>query len=74
MNNSLSKRAFAFGAINYMRNPFKEINYLLNPHGGLGYKPILTDRTELALTGGAGGVWEKNPYRDVASSGTLNAG
>lgn len=71
---SFSKRAFAFGALNYFRDPFKEISYLLNPHGGLGYKPILTERIELALTGGAGAVWEKNPFLDVRSSGTLNAG
>ena len=70
---SFSKRAFAYGALPYLRDPFKEIGYLLNPQGGLGYKPILTDRVELAVAGGAGGVWEKNPYVNVKTSGTVNA-
>jgi putative salt-induced outer membrane protein YdiY len=71
---SFSKKTFAYGALSYLRDPFKEINYLLNPQGGIGYKPILTDRVELSLSGGAGGVWEKNPGVEVRSSGTVNAG
>ncbi len=71
---SFSKRTFVYGALGYMRDPFKKINYLINPEGGLGYKLVATDRATLALTGGAGGVWEKNPDVDVRASGTLNAG
>ena len=71
---SFSERFFVYGAMGYLRDPFKSIDYLLNPQGGLGYKPILNDRVELTLTGGGGVVWEKNPDVDVQSSGTLNAG
>jgi putative salt-induced outer membrane protein YdiY len=53
---SFSKRTFAYGALGYMRDPFKDISYLLNPQGGIGYKPIITDRAELTLSGGAGAV------------------
>ncbi len=70
---SFSKRMFVYGAFGYLRDPFKDISYLLNPHGGLGYKLLMTDQTELALAGGGGTVWEKNPGIDVLSSGTLNA-
>ena len=70
----LSDRAFVFGALPYMRDPFKNISYLLNPHGGIGYKLIATDRATLSATGGAGVVWEKNPDIDVQTSGTVNFG
>jgi len=71
---SFSERFFAYGALGYLRDPFKSINYLLNPQGGLGYRPILNDRVELTVNGGGGAVWEKNPGVDVQSSGTINAG
>jgi putative salt-induced outer membrane protein YdiY len=69
-----SKRVFAYGAMGYLRDPFKDINYLLNPQGGIGFKPILKKRIELTLLAGSGSVWEKNPDVDVQTSGTLNAG
>ncbi len=71
---SFAKKAFVYGALGYLRDPFKEISYLLNPQGGIGYKPVATNRTELTFNGGAGAVWEKNPGIDVRTSGTLNAG
>lgn len=71
---SLSKRVFVYGALGYVRDPFKDIRYLLNPQGGVGFKPILNQRIELSLNGGGGAVWEKNTDTDVRSSGTLNAG
>jgi len=71
---SFSERFFGYGAIGYLRDPFKSISYLLNPQGGLGYKPILNDRVELTVNGGGGVVWEKNPDIEVQTSGTLNAG
>jgi putative salt-induced outer membrane protein YdiY len=71
---SLSKRILVYGAIGYLRDPFKNISYLLNPNGGIGYKPIITDKAELTLNAGAGSVWEKNPGIDVQTSGTINAG
>jgi len=71
---SLSKRAFAYGAAGYMRDPFKDISYLLSPQGGFGYKPIAGTQAELALNGGVGAVWEKDSGAGVQTSGTLNAG
>jgi len=71
---TLSDRVFLFGDMTYLRDPFKEISYLLNPYGGVGYKLLATERVSLALDGGAGVVWEKNPAFDTDTSGTLNAG
>jgi putative salt-induced outer membrane protein len=71
---SFSKRVIAYGEIGYLRDPFKDISYLLNPQGGIGYKLVLTERTKMTLNAGGGAVWEKNPGLDVQTSGTLNAG
>lgn len=71
---SLLKRILVYGEMGYMRDPFKDITYLLNPQGGIGFKAIATGRTKLTLNAGAGTVWEKNPDIDVQNSGTVNAG
>jgi putative salt-induced outer membrane protein YdiY len=71
---SLSKRAFVYAALPYMRDPFKEISYLINPQGGFGYKLVATDKNTFMVSGGAGGVWEKDTGSDVHGSGTLNVG
>ncbi len=71
---ALSERVLVYGALGYLRDPFKDIAYLLNPQGGFGYKIHNTDAVTLTVSGGAGGVWEKNSGVDVDSSGTVNAG
>ncbi len=71
---SFSKRFYVYGALPYLRDPFKNISYLLNPQGGLGVKLLATDRNTFTVSGGAGGVWEKDTGLDVKSSGTVNAG
>jgi putative salt-induced outer membrane protein YdiY len=70
----LNKRVGLYGAMGYLRDPFKEIAYLLNPQAGLDFKLYSSDQTKLSLSGGAGGVWEKDTGFDVQPSGTLNAG
>ncbi|MEJ2108536.1 MAG: DUF481 domain-containing protein [Acidobacteriota bacterium] len=71
---SFSKRVSVYGAMGYLRDPFKDISYLLNPQGGIGYKPVITEKAKLSLNAGGGTVWEKNSDMDVQNSGTLNAG
>ena len=70
----LTERVSVYGAVGYLRDPFKSIDYLLNPQGGIGVKVYTSDQVTFSLSGGAGGVWEKNEGLDVRSSGTLNAG
>jgi putative salt-induced outer membrane protein len=71
---TLDERVFVFGEFSYLRDPFKAIDYLMNPVGGVGYRLKATDRVALAVNGGLGVVWEKNPGLDVDGSGTVNAG
>jgi putative salt-induced outer membrane protein len=70
----LSPRTFVFGQVQYLRDPFKEIEYLIAPTGGLGYKLVDTDRTKFSVDGGAGGSWEKNTGLDVEFSGAVTGG
>lgn len=70
----LSARAYVYGQNQYLRDTFKNIDYLLAPTGGLGFKVYDTPETKLDADAGLGGVWEKNPGADVRASGALTAG
>ncbi len=69
---TVSDRTFLFGVMHYQRDPFKEIDYLINPLAGIGYKLVDTDRIVFSLGGGAGMSWEKNSGVDANTSGTVN--
>lgn len=72
---TMSDRAFAYFDMGYMRDPFKEIDYLLNPQAGLGWKLYKTDRATFGIDGGLGVVWERNTFlEETHSSGSVNAG
>jgi putative salt-induced outer membrane protein len=71
---SLGPRAFTFGQLQYLRDTFKAIDYLVAPTAGLGYKVIDSPRTAFTIDGGVGGVWEKNPAVEVRTSGAVSAG
>jgi putative salt-induced outer membrane protein YdiY len=68
-----TKRVSLYGSMGYLRDPFKDIIYFLSPQGGVGFKVYNGDHAAFTLSGGAGGVWEKNPGIDVRRSGALNA-
>jgi putative salt-induced outer membrane protein YdiY len=71
---ALSTRAFAFAQVEYLRDTFKLIDYLVAPTAGVGYKLIDTEPTQFAVDGGLGVVWEKNPDIDVRTDVALTAG
>lgn len=71
---NVSKKTFLFAALPYLRDPFQNLDYLLNPQGGVGYRFYTTDRVTFVLNGGAGVVFEKDTGLDVQTSGTVNAG
>ena len=73
-NYKISGRAYVFGMNQYLRDKFKNIDYLLAPSAGLGYKVIDTPESKLDVDGGVGGVWEKNTGFDVKTSGALTLG
>ena len=71
---SLTPRTFVFGQNAFLKDEFKQIDYLLAPTGGVGYKLFDTMATKLSVDGSAGVVWEKNPGFDVSSSGAIALG
>jgi putative salt-induced outer membrane protein YdiY len=67
-------RAFWFGEVQYLRDPFKEISYLISPLAGAGYHVIRTDTRKLTFDGAAGAVVEDNESFGTDTSGALKAG
>src|SRR5262245_57175134 len=65
----LTERMFVFGQNQFLRDQFKNIDYLIAPTGGVGYKLIDTVPTKLTVDGAAGVVWEKNPGFNLKTSG-----
>lgn len=68
-----SGRTFFFGQIDYLRDTFKLIDYLVAPTAGVGYKLLDTDPAKFAVDAGAGTISEKNPGVDVRTSAALTA-
>ena len=71
---SLTARTYVFGQNAFLKDEFKQIDYLIAPTAGVGYKLFDTMITKLSVDGSAGGVWEKNPGLDVSSSGAISLG
>jgi putative salt-induced outer membrane protein YdiY len=71
---TVSGRTFVFGQTDYFRDRFKDINYLVSPTAGVGYKLVSRENTLILLDGGAGGLWEKDTGLPVTSSGSITAG
>ena len=71
---TLSGRTFLFGQVDYLKDQFKRIDYLVAPTAGVGFKMIDTEGTKFLVDGGAGSVTEKNPGADRRTSGALTAG
>src|SRR5262245_31699618 len=70
---SFSKRVFAFGQLDHLRDKFKEIIFLWSPTVGVGYKLLDRDVITMTVDNGLGGIWERNPARDTRSSGAYSA-
>ena len=66
---TLSDRTFWFGEVSYLRDPFKEIDYLISPIVGAGYHIIKTDTRKLSVDGGVGGAFDSGE-----TSGAVKAG
>lgn len=70
----LKEGAFVFGQLQFVRDRFKQINYIWAPTGGLGYRLVETPRTMLSVDTGLGAVWEKNPGVPVKKSVAITVG
>ncbi len=72
--NSLSPRLYVFGQIDTLHDTFKQIDYLIAPAAGVGYKVLNSMRTQLTTDVGAGAVIEQDSgvVARGAVAGTLN--
>jgi putative salt-induced outer membrane protein YdiY len=70
---NLSDRTFAFAEVNYLRDPFTDIDYFVAPLAGGGYRLIKSDRRNLTIDGAAGAEVERSSLGRT-SSGALKAG
>lgn len=68
------QRAFWFGEVQMLRDPFKAINMLVSPLVGAGLHLIKTDTRTLTVDGAAGAVVEDNDLTGRDTSGALKAG
>jgi putative salt-induced outer membrane protein len=69
-----SPKTFLFGQVDYVRDTFKEIDYLISPTVGIGQILVDDGTMKFTVDGGLGLVWEKNPGFDVETSGAVTAG
>jgi putative salt-induced outer membrane protein YdiY len=74
VDRKLSERTSLFGQVQYLGDSFKEIDYLISPNAGVSQWLAKNDRTELGVDAGLGVVSEKNPGRNVQTSGAVTAG
>ena len=67
----LNARTSLFGQTQYLRDSFKSIDYLVSPTVGLKRILLKTVRTELAVDGAVGIVWEQNPGLELQTDGAV---
>jgi putative salt-induced outer membrane protein len=64
---AITDRVYAFGALGFLEDQFKAIDYLWAPASGIGYKLVATDATKFNVDGGLGLKIEKNPGADATT-------
>jgi putative salt-induced outer membrane protein YdiY len=74
VDRKLTERTSLFGQVQYLRDEFKEIDYLVSPTGGIAQQLVKTDKTEFGVDAGLGMVWEKNPGFELKTDGAVVAG
>jgi putative salt-induced outer membrane protein YdiY len=74
VDRKLTERTSLFGQVQYLRDEFKQIDYLVSPTVGLARQLVKTDRTELGVDAGVGIVWEQNPGFELKTDGAVVAG
>ncbi len=70
---TLSSRAYMFGQVDYLRDTFKRIDYLVAPAVGVGLKVIDTEATTFSVDAGIGSISEKNPGVAARTNAALTA-
>jgi putative salt-induced outer membrane protein YdiY len=67
-------RVFGFGEVRYLRDVFKDVDYLVTPTIGAGYRFVDRDELKFGVDGGIGLAFEKLTGFDATTSGAVNAG
>lgn len=67
-------RAFWFGEMQFLRDPFRAINYLVSPLVGAGVHVVNTPQRKLTFDGAVGAVAEDNDLLGRDTSGAIKAG
>ncbi|MBZ5560497.1 MAG: DUF481 domain-containing protein [Acidobacteriia bacterium] len=68
---TMSPRTFAFGQVDFLKDTFKQIDSLVSPNAGFGYKVVDSEATKFLVDAGAGAAWEKNPGIDTKVYGAI---
>jgi putative salt-induced outer membrane protein YdiY len=66
--------AFVFGQVEYLRDTFKNLQYLVAPTAGVGYKVVDTPALAFDFDAGLGVKVEKSPYVESRTDGAATAG
>jgi putative salt-induced outer membrane protein len=66
-------RLFAFGEVRYQRDVLKDVDHLISPTAGVGYRLADSDDLKLSVNGGVGLALEKLAGLDATTSGAVNA-
>jgi putative salt-induced outer membrane protein YdiY len=74
LERKLNARTALFGQVQYLRDSFKAIDYLVSPTVGVSRILWKDDRTELNVDGAVGIVWEQNPGLELQTDGAVTAG
>jgi putative salt-induced outer membrane protein YdiY len=70
---SFTTRVYAFGQLQFLEDAFKDIDYLVAPSAGVGYKLVATPATTLNVDGGFGVKLEKNPGLERRTDAVVSA-
>jgi putative salt-induced outer membrane protein len=70
---NLTQRVYAFGQLQFLEDAFKDIDYLVAPGAGVGYRLVMTPATTFNVDGGFGVKLEKNPGVDRRTDAVVTA-
>jgi putative salt-induced outer membrane protein YdiY len=68
------RRVFGFGEVRFLHDLFKDVDHLVTPTIGVGYRFVNRDDLKFSVDGGAGLAFEKLAGLEATTSGTLSAG
>jgi putative salt-induced outer membrane protein YdiY len=71
---SFTDRFFVYGEVVYLSDAIAQVDYIVSPNAGAGYKFVKTDAVTLEASAGFGGAFEKFEGQDATSSGAYSAG